>query len=104
MIGGWVARRKAMGRMFARVNSKCPTAFVPALSSNCAPAFNVTPVRIQKREIGFIERSVPEMGSLLWFFHWRRCVLRRCGGCGRGHRRGLRHHPPAPAARVHLLL
>ena len=43
-----------MGRMFARVNSKCPTALVPALSSNCAAAFSETPARMQKSEIGFI--------------------------------------------------
>src|SRR5579864_8917437 len=72
MIGNWVASLKAMGRMFARVNSKCPTAFVPALSSNCAQAFSDTPARMQKREMGFIgdERSVgPDMGLLLRFFH-----------------------------------
>src|SRR6202043_3788735 len=36
------------------VNSKWPTAFTPALSSNWAPAFNITPVMMQMKDIGFI--------------------------------------------------
>ncbi|CAG9196339.1 hypothetical protein PSP6_160194 [Paraburkholderia tropica] len=49
-----MASFQPMGRMFARVNSKCPTALTPAFSNSCAQAFRPTPARIQIREIGFI--------------------------------------------------
>src|SRR5471030_2630044 len=54
MIGHCVAILKPIGTMFAGVNSKWPTAFTPALSSNWAPAFSMTPVMMQMKDIGFI--------------------------------------------------
>src|SRR3990170_51020 len=40
---GWSASFMPTGRIFAAVNSKCPTALVPALSSSWALALSSTP-------------------------------------------------------------
>src|ERR1700692_2869108 len=54
MMGHCVAILRPIGTMFAGVNSKWPTAFTPALSIDWAPAFSMTPVMMQMKDIGFI--------------------------------------------------
>ncbi len=46
---GSSASRSPTGTMLAAVNSNCPTALVPALSSSCAAALSSTPARISEK-------------------------------------------------------
>src|SRR5687768_11143742 len=53
-ICGSVASRQPTGSALAMLKSKCPTAFVPALSRSCAAALRPTPRRIRLKLSRFI--------------------------------------------------
>src|SRR5580692_3169859 len=61
-----------IGRILAPENSNCPTALVPALSSNCAAALSSTPSITRLKLIAFI--AIPR--ALLSHHDDAPCVLR----------------------------